>query len=221
MQNTAIPQFRLEPFLFIELGNWSYQDFLKRIKAAQRQTQSLSWVASQQVERAIRSHLMELLPMSDRRILRFGEDGKICYRELDGIAFSDDTIYAFEIKLTDNRKYAREGIAQLDEIRDVLKRNGCNKRIVTRLIIVSDDLRVVNGLGPTASISDMAPDFAILRVDSQTLESWAERSGVGLPANWNSARARYQSLPRSKQRRPFRPKSRFQKRVGAPPLPSL
>ena len=90
-------------------------------------------------EYVVRRALRSVLPVSDRRILRYAfqkEDGRWTtrYRELDVVALAGRRLYIFEVKATSRADVVDRGIAQLSFVRDVLAESFLD--VITTLIVV-------------------------------------------------------------------------------------
>lgn len=177
---------------FVEQSSWAFQDYLKRIKVSCR-AQTLADLAAAQVERTVRAALMQSVILSPKQILRYGQNGRLKYREVDALAFDESGVTLYEVKLTDDWKYAATGLEQLRSIARTLRSMGYSGRIRLRLIVVSDKAKATAGLAQETWLGDTRLEEAVVRIPITVLASHAEEAGISLPHSWSDPRSRYAS----------------------------
>lgn len=196
MQTNQAHQSISPDHVFILPSNWTYQRHLELI-GANRQAASLASLAGCQVERSVRAALADALAISPRRVIRYGQDGQVRFRECDSIYFDHEGVVLYEIKLTDDRKYIRKGLNQLRSVAEILRSTGYRDRIRCRLIVVSNRAQVAAGLAPETSLANTDLFEATVRISTTVLACYAERAGVALPRCWDDSRTRFaSSVPR-------------------------
>jgi IS1 family transposase len=178
--------------MFVEPTNWAVRRFLKRFKRKSK-VQTLANLAAEQAERAFRVGLKGMLPVSDKRYVRYGEDGCLKHREVDAIVFDDEGVVLYEHKLTDDRDYAKSGLEQLRTIRQVLTQTGYHGRIRLRLVVTSNRVKCIKGLAQETWLGDTEFDEAVVRIPTAVLASYANEAGISLPPSWDDARTRFAS----------------------------